>query len=151
MNSKSPHYQFDPDSIGWLHRRHNNDEEVRPGDLERLLTADPAYGADPVMNSYLLEHLGGRLKLRRGPKPRGVFFNARLMVAEDVIKERAAQIKAECKGIDRNSQRSQLEPCVEAANQVGPWLGLPGGRALLNLISALKNPKNDVKASAVNS
>ncbi|WP_084690886.1 DNA methyltransferase [Sphingomonas sp. SRS2] len=64
MHHASPHFQFDPSSIGWLHRRNRNGEEVTASDLHRLLIADPTNGADPVMHGYLLDVCTGGLTVK---------------------------------------------------------------------------------------
>lgn len=148
MDPNSPHYLFDPDSIGWLHRRDERGEEVGPADLRRLLQADAANGADPIMVQYLLAHLDGGLARKPGRRSLEPSRANKLMIAEFAIEERAEEIKAERKGIDRNQLRAELEPSVQAAEEIGEWLGLPKGRTLLNLISARKKTLNEMKAKA---
>ena len=54
MNPNSPHYQFDPNSIGWLHRRHKAKDKILKEDIVRLLEANPENATDPVLQRYLL-------------------------------------------------------------------------------------------------
>jgi len=148
MDPNSPYYLFDPRSIAWLHRRHERGEDVEPADLRRLLEADPANGSDPIMIHYLLKHLDGRLARKRGRKSLEPSRTSKLMIADVLIEERAAEIKAERKGRNREQLRAELEPSVQAAEEIGEWLGLPRGRALLNLISTRKKKLNAMNARA---
>jgi hypothetical protein len=150
LNPNSIHYMFDPESVGWIHRRHERGEEILPADLSRVLSANPATGSDPIMVHYLLEQLAGRLKPKRGRKSLEPSRANKLMIAEFAIEERAKEIRAERKGIDRNLLRAELDPSVQAANEIGRWLGLPTGRTLLNLISTRKKKLNVVSEKADN-
>jgi hypothetical protein len=147
INPNSPHYLFDPSSLGWLHRRHGNKDEITAADLTRILKADPTTGSDPVMAYYIIEHLEGRLKAKRGRKSLSSARLGKIIIASVLVPMWTEEIKAERRGKDRLHLRSQKDPAVQAAEEVGRYLGIPGGRSLLNAISAQKNPKIKRKES----
>ena len=69
MNPNSPHYQFDPNNIGWLHRRQAAGEEIHKDDIIRLLEADPGNANDPLLQDFLLSALTGKLNGKQGRPP----------------------------------------------------------------------------------
>lgn len=48
MSPDSPHYQFDPESLGWLHRKVKEEDYITPADLARIGQADRSAFTDPV-------------------------------------------------------------------------------------------------------
>lgn len=139
MDPNSPFHAYHPESIGWLHRRHECGEEITEADIARLLRADPANACDPVLREYNLRALEHRLPKKRGRKPLGAAERLKLMIADFDIADRTAEIWAERRAGKIQRQRTDLEPCVQAADEVGHAWRLPRGRSLLNRISALNN------------
>jgi hypothetical protein len=148
MHPGSPHYSYHPDSIGWLRRRAKAGKLILQEDVLRLLKAAPRNFSDPLLQPYVISALEGGLRPPRGRKPRGPEFDWRLMVADELIYERAAEIAAARKRAGRHSHRGEVEPSVDAADEIGPELRLPAGRSLLNAISSLKSRHKEMKAAA---
>lgn len=136
MSPDSPHYQFDPESIGWLHRKVKKEDFVTPADLARIGNADRSAFADPVFQEQVLLVLEGRLPTRRGRPPEDSMMWWKTVMADVLIEERAAEIRAERNGAH---DRGSLEPRVQAAQEVALNLRMNmSAEALLNRISALK-------------
>jgi len=138
MDPDSIFYRFHPESIGWLHRRHEHGDEITEADLKRIFEADPAAWLDPLMQDYVKRALTEKLPRKKGRKPMSAAQRLRIFMAAFDIDERTAEIREERRSGKVKRLRGDLEPCVQAADDVGPQWGLPGGRSLLNQISALK-------------
>lgn len=138
MHPDSPFYMFHPESVGWLHRRHERGLEITEADLTRILDADPDAWTDPVMQDYVKRALTEGLPRRKGRKPMATAQRLRIFMAAFDVEKRADEIREKRRSGKVTRTRCDLEPCVEAAEKVGPQWGLPGGRSLLNQISALK-------------
>jgi len=64
----SPHYQFDPSSVGWLHRRAKEDSQVLNADIVRIIEANPALVPDEILREHIVRGLQKKLKAKRGRK-----------------------------------------------------------------------------------
>lgn len=64
----SPYYQFDPSSVGWLHRRARNKEQILNADLIRILEANPDLVPDDILRNYITRALAKPLPAKRGKK-----------------------------------------------------------------------------------
>lgn len=147
MNPNSPHYLFDPESIGWLHRKHKKKEPIYKEDIIRLLTVDPSNAADTVLQQYLLPALTDRLNRPRGRPKHDPRYLVRLTMADILIEDRAKEIAVERRRA-RTGEKGRKEPRLQAAEEVARFLNLSiGGRALLNAISAHKIRPKKVKAA----
>jgi hypothetical protein len=136
MSPDSPHYQFDPDSLGWLHRKVKEEDYVTPADLARIGQADRSAFADPVYQEQVLLTLEGRLPTRLGRPPEDPMMWWKTVMADVLVEDRAAEIRAERNG---SHDRGSLEPRVQAAQEVALNLRMNmSAEALLNRISALK-------------
>jgi len=136
MSPDSPHYQFDPNSVGWLHRKVEKEDFVTPADLARIGNTDRSAFADPVYQEQVLLALDGRLPTRRGRPTEDPMMWWKTVMADVLIEERAAEIRAERNGAH---DRGSLEPRVQAAQEVALNLRMNmSAEALLNRISALK-------------
>jgi hypothetical protein len=136
MSPDSPHYQFDPDSVGWLHRKVEKEDFVTPADLARIGNTDRSAFADPIYQEQVLLALQGTLPTRPGRPPEDPMMWWKTVVADVLVEDRAAEIRAERKGVHH---RGELEPRIQAAQEVALNLRMnmsPG--SLLNRISGLK-------------
>ncbi|WP_157082596.1 hypothetical protein [Sphingomonas asaccharolytica] len=141
----SLHYQFDPNSPGWLHRKHEKNKRRRKGEKEdpirasevlRVIESDPAAFLDPIVQHYATLALKRKLKSSRGRKRGGVSRAIKLAIADVMIEDRAAEIRAERKRSGQKHVRGDLEPCRQAAEEVSRFLSFNmTGPALLNAIS----------------
>ena len=143
MNPNSPDYQFDPNSIGWLHRRHNAKDKILKEDIVRLLEANPDNVSDPVLQRYLLPALKGELKGNRG-RPRSSFGRiARYWVAWTIYMERLADFHQELLDGTRARKKYDVEPSIQVADEVAKEFGLRcSGRAFLTRISLMKKAEH---------
>lgn len=141
MHPDSPYFEWHPDSIGWLHRRHRNDQWIGKTDVERLARADRDFMKDDLMQYYAWKVLSGTLAARRGApaKMENFGYFCRFVLAVHWLPQIASDIDEERRLAGTRRQRGQVEPCVEAANRVGRYLKLPLGRSLLNAISSWKS------------
>lgn len=148
MHPDSPHYQFDPTSIGWLHRQDRRGDQIRSDDIMRLLKADSSNAADTVMQKYLLPALEGKLNGKRGrsanPPAKGLRFQA----AARTYVELLAEFKRQRKAGERPRKPYEREPSIQMAEQVIEefHLGLTP-HAFFNQFSKLKTRNNAVNAS----
>lgn len=67
-SKESPYYGFDPSSIGWLHRRAEDNAEIVASDIVRIIKANPDLVTDVVLRDYIVRGLEADLKAKRGPK-----------------------------------------------------------------------------------
>ena len=137
MSLNSPAYLFDPDSIGWLHRKVGKGDFITAADLARIGDADRNAFADPVLQDQVLLALEGRLPTRRGRPPEHPRVGSKITMADVLIEDRVAQIRAERKA---SGTRGEREPRIQAAEELARSLRLNmSAEALLNRISAQKN------------
>lgn len=136
MSPDSPHYQFDPDSVGWLHRKVKNKDFVTLIDLARIGNADRSAFADLIYQEQVLLALEGRLPTRRGRPPEDPMMWWKTVMADVLVEDRAAEIRAERNGAH---DRGSLEPRQQAAEEIAHGLRMNmSGETLINRISALK-------------
>ena len=64
----SPHFQFDPSSVGWLQRRAQNGVQILNTDLIRILEANPQLVPDVLVRGLVVRGLKNELKSKRGRK-----------------------------------------------------------------------------------
>lgn len=147
MHPNSPYYHYDPDSIGWLHRRHRQGMEICKADIVRLIRVDAAHASDPVLQAYLLPALEDRLNGKRGRPAMTMGKLWRYPAAYDEYVERLAEFHRERKAGKRMREAYDEEPSIQVAQQVADDFRLGcTGRAFLNRISQLKRPNFDVNA-----
>lgn len=139
MEKNSPFYLFHPDSIGWLHRRHERGEEITAADIARLLRADPANTSDALWQQYALKALEGTLTRRRGRKSLGNRHWMKLALIEEEVDKRTARLRAAIRNGKVKNSRGSLEPRIQAAEEAARRWNLGSGRTLLNQISSLKS------------
>ncbi|BBD98866.1 hypothetical protein SAMIE_1023670 [Sphingobium amiense] len=146
MAPNSPHYQFDPSSIGWLHRKvalqrqgRESGVFVTAADLKRIAEADPSVFTDPVFQEQIRLALEDRLPTRTGRLPADPVLWFRTLMADILIEDLAEEIRAERRAGGRKRLRGDWEPRVEAAEKISADLCMHmTGRSLLNRISAQK-------------
>lgn len=142
MNPNSPHYQFDPNSIGWLHRRHARGEEIRKDDIIRLLETDPDNANDPLLQDFLLPALAGKLNGKRGRPPMSSGRMLRYQAAMSLYEERLAEFKRERKDGTRVREPYDVEPSVQVAQTVADEFRLGcSGHAFLNTRTVMKKAR----------
>ena len=144
MHPNSPYFEWHPDSIGWLHRRHRNGQWIGKTDVERLARAARDFMKDDLMQYYAWKVLSGTLGARRGARAKMENFGyfCRFILAMHWLPDIADDIDDERRLAGTYRQRGQLEPCVEAADRVGRYFRLPMGRSLLTAISSWKSRLN---------
>lgn len=140
MHPESPDYQFDPSSIGWLHRRHAAGEVICKDDIIRLLEADPDNAHDPLLQDYLVPALKGELNGKRGRPAMTPLKLLRYQAARSLYDERLVQFQRERDDGTRVREPYEEEPSVQVAQEVANefFLGCTG-RGFLNRISLMKN------------
>lgn len=137
MHPNSPDYQFAPESIGWLHRKVRKGEAITAANLARIRQADAAAFADPVFQEMTLLALEQRLPVRSGRPPEDPVVFWKTFGATCMIKDRAAEIRAERKARGKRLGAPEIEPRIQAANEIARLLQMPiSGASLLNRISA---------------
>lgn len=67
-NENSPYYRYDPESLGWLHRRDEDNSEILSADVVRIIKANPELITDAILREYVVRGLEAGLKAKRGPK-----------------------------------------------------------------------------------
>ncbi len=149
MSPDSIYYCFDPDSIGWLHRRHRMGIEVRADDIMRLLRVDVAHASDPVLQEYLLPALEGKLNGKRGRPAMTPGKLWRYIAAYGDYVERLGEFRDDRQAGKRVREAYEEEPSLQVAQEVADdfCLGCTG-RAFLNRISQLKKRDFDMNAAA---
>jgi len=127
ISPASADYLFDRDSIGSLHRRlekSKTDKKADPvtaADLARIGNADRSAFADPIFQEQVLLSLEGRLPTRRGSPPQDPVVGWKITIADVLIEDRAAEIRAERK---TSGMRGEREPRIQAAEEVARGLRL---------------------------
>jgi hypothetical protein len=85
---------------------------------------------------YALQAMKGKLNLQRGHKAGGAQRVTKLIIADVLIEDRAAEIRDERKRSGRKHVRGDLEPRRQAAEEVSRYFRFNiTGPALLNAIS----------------
>lgn len=143
INKDSLHYRYDPSSIGWLHRRAEDGEEILNSDVARIVEADPALVPDPVLRHYVLRGLAGELKARRGRK-RGTARMLRdlyiVALYDDLLPRLQARAeRRKKKGIRKG--RADYSPAEHAQALIAKRVGMATPEGVRNLISSHNNPK----------
>ncbi len=142
MDPNSPHFQFDPNSIGWLHRRHAAGDEIRKEDIIRLLEADPDNANDPLLQDFLLPALSGKLNGKRGRPPMSTERLLRYQAAMSLYEERLAEFQRERKDGTQVREPYDVEPSVQVAQTVADEFRLGcSGHAFLNTKSIMKKAR----------
>lgn len=140
MHPDSPYYQFDPSSIGWLHRRHAAGEVIRKDDIIRLLEANPDNADDPLLQDYLAPALKGELNGKPGRPAITAVKLYRYQAAWSFYEERLAQFQRERDDGTRVREPYEEEPSMQVAQEVADEFALGcTGRSFLNRISLMKN------------
>lgn len=140
MSPNSPFYLFDPESIGWLHRKVENGDFITGADLARIGNADPSTFADPVFQEQALLGLDNRLPVRRGCPPEHPIVWWKTLFAAFLIHDRAAEIRVARKADGKGFERGSPGPRQQAAEEIARGFRMHmSGQALLNRISAQKN------------
>jgi hypothetical protein len=129
---------WDPNEVGSLRRRHDNEEIVLPEDLAIIVENDVSAVPDEILRGYLIKALRGELRRKSGRPPSSLPY-AKLVAADAMIDVMVDVIKQEVADGVRRRIRGDLEPRVEAADRVARVFGNFSGRHLLNLISSMKN------------
>lgn len=115
MSPDSPHYQFDPDSVGRLHRKVEKEDFVTPANLAQIGNADRGAFADPVYQEQVLLVLEGRLPARRGRPPEDLMMWWKTVMADVLIEECAvASLKPNARNARTHSsaQLKKLEASI---------------------------------------
>lgn len=112
---------------------------LKAADLVPVIRANPDAIPDEATRMLFLEVLDGQLGAKRGRPEKSIGHQAKLMLADMVIEDRAQVIREERKLRPTGEKRIQgeLEPVVMAANEIARVFSVTG-RALLNAISAQK-------------
>ena len=139
MNPNSPHYQFDPNNIGWLHRRQAAGEEIHKDDIIRLLEADPGNANDPLLQDFLLSALTGKLNGKQGRPPMSTQRLLRYQAAISFYEEGLPKFQRELKDGTRVREKYDLEPSKQFAQMVADEFRLGcSGHAFLNTRTVMK-------------
>ncbi|MGB5484824.1 hypothetical protein [Parasphingorhabdus sp.] len=64
----SPHHQFDPSSVGWLHRRSKEGGQILSADVMRIIEANHHLVPDDILREHVVLGLQMKLKAKRGRK-----------------------------------------------------------------------------------
>ena len=118
MKIIGPFEMFSPIHIAWLRRRHKNQEDVTPADLDLIERSDPAAVRDPLFAEYRARAAAGLLRGRRGRKPATFGTYARLWFARKEIEDEVKAIRTRRRAGIEWLQYNTDSPGVMAANRV---------------------------------
>ena len=138
----SPHYQFDPASVGWLHRRARNKEQVLDADLIRIVEANPDLVPDVVLRSLIVRGLKNELKAKRGRKRTTARMLKEAYIAAS-YEHRLAWLQARATKRKANGIRKlpvEHAPAELACELTGHELHM-APESVRNLVSSLNNRK----------
>ena len=148
MDADSPHFRWDPNSIGWLHRRLEEGEQVTAHDVARIVENNAALVSDPVLRDLVVRACRGELKKRPG-RPRDRLLEHRLMLAELLSEELAARYadrKSRWKREGVSRPRGDLSPTDRAHAVVARLLGFSSLEVLRNALSSRKSRLKGLRA-----
>jgi len=142
IDKGSPYYNYDPTSIGWLHRRAEGGEEILNADVAQIVEANPALVPDPVLRDYVVRGLAGKLKAKRGRK-RGTARMLRdlyiVALYEDLLPRlQARSERRKRKGLGK--VRADYSPAEHAQALIARRVGMATPEGVRNLISSHKKP-----------
>lgn len=144
MDQPLPWASWDRSQLGSLKTRLDREQAITPEDLAVILEGDEACVPDPLLREYLLRALRGKLGRPRG-RPKGGLPGYLLEIADGMIEQEAEHIRLERASEAGKRRRGDREPKALAADRIVWMFGNITGDALRNLISSMKNPKNDVR------
>ena len=143
IEEDSIHYHYDRASIGWLHRKADDGEEILNPDVARIVEANPTLIPDPVLRDYIVRGLAGELKARRGRKRGSARMLRDLYVValyDDLLPRLQARAeRRKRKGIRK--VRADYSPAEHAQALIAKRVGMATPEGVRNLISSHKNPK----------
>jgi hypothetical protein len=136
----SPHHQFDPSSVGWLHRRAKNGENITNPDLIRVIQASPNLIPDKLLRDYIINALIKPLNATPGPKPR---FPLRLKnyVILEMYEDLVPRLQKRAERRKRNGYkkgRADYAPSELASVLLGRRFRKAPG-TILNIVSSLNS------------
>lgn len=135
----SPHYQYEPDSIGWLHRRAREAGQILNSDLVRLIEANPELVADDVVRDFVVRGLKGELKARRGRKAASP-YRARNFLILDMYEDLVPRLQARAdrrKVKGHRKARADFAPAELACALIADRFGMVP-ESVRNIVSSLK-------------
>ena len=141
-NQNGPYFRFDPSSIGWLHRRAEENAEVLNADLDRIIEANIELVPDPVLRKFVLAGLKNDLKAKRGPKrPTSRILKELYIVAlyDDLLPRLQARAERR-KKMGHRKARADFAPADLACKLIGNRVVMEF-ESVRNLISSRKNRK----------
>ena len=139
----SPYDMLDASSLHGLHLKKQLNVPLKAQDLVPVIRANPEMIPDEATRDLVLELLEGMLGAKRGRPKKSLGHQAKLILADMIIEDRALEIREERK-LRPDSEKhipGELEPVVMAADEIAPVFSITG-RALLNAISAQKSRPN---------
>lgn len=122
-------------SPGWLAWMESRGKQVSAEDVARIIEADPEHITDPILGDYILRGLRGELRRKPGRPAKGLGHLARILLAEDLVRERIAERKAANEPRRKRGVPGLSETVHE---EVARMMKLGSGRSLANAISSLK-------------
>jgi hypothetical protein len=138
----SPYYQFDPSSVGWLHRRAQNGEQILNADLIRIIEADPKLLSDDTLRDHVLRALKKPLPAKKGRKRKFAKEVEQLYIVatyEYLLPRLKKRMKRERYG--RRKIRGTSGPAELLYELIGKRHGMEP-ESVRNLISSLNSPRN---------
>ena len=114
---------FSPIHLAYLQRCAEGGLDVVPADLDSIERLDPAVAHDPLFIEYRRRAAAGLLRRRPGRKPLSTARRLRLWAARFAIEDETACIwELRRAGMARRT-RSDLPPCIQAAELVSRQFG----------------------------
>ena len=134
----SPHYQFDPASVGWLHRRAKQGDQILNADLVRIIAENPDLVPDETVRDYVIRGLQNDLKAKRGRKSKPYHLRERYIIAtyEHLLPWLQARMARERQG--RRKARGDLGPAELLYELIGKRFSMEP-ESVRNLISSYNN------------
>lgn len=135
----SPHFQFDPSSVGWLHRRVQQGDAITNEDLACILEANPELVQDAIFRKQVLLALRGELQGVRGRPTRPPLNDrdlAMLVAYEDLLPRLQAWSKKP--NSTYHGYADGLAPAEYAYELIARRVKMLTGGRVRNIISSLK-------------
>ena len=137
MNDKSsPYYLYDPESLGWLHRRVDENGDVLNADVVRIIEANTELVPDQILRDHIVLGLENGLKAKRGRKRKPSRMLKELYIVatyESLLPQMQARCKRQRNG--KQKPRGSLGPAEVLYELIGKRFGMEP-ESVRNLISS---------------
>lgn len=142
IDPNSPHFQFDPSSVGWVHRRAKDGKQILNADLIRIIQANPDLVPDDTLRDHVLRALKKPLPAKRGKKRKSRQELKELYIVatyEDLLPRLRERMKRERGG--KRKIRGTSGPAEWLCERIGKRFKMEP-ESVRNLISSRNSPRN---------